>query len=584
MTKFVVVDEILDQLEAAKSGVVPGSVTQSVVSGIQNVPTSIVQKNLAAGGSCFTTVPLSPIIKNCCIDKTYLNLEFDCNLKVSAQVTNTKHCIIPFYIGFRDSSAIFNQIQILIENSALTTTVYHREESVIAYNSLPETEIRGNNQYSSIEKMQNNKYSPMKRVELDITGGAGVVDTDIVIHYKLTVDINRLCPLLSNLHYTTPHFGNLRLKVWLQRIQEAMFFCPDYNYACLASTGDAANQPLYSQYWSFYPLSTYLNTGSIPAAQIPFYAYNYTDSQPEICTSFKFAINNNDFITFANSGVFEIVQTNFDIKEDEYARLNDYFASTGSIIIPTQTFDTGVFNNSTIEAGGSWNSTMIGSIGGYNVNFISTWAHPQSQATCFMNDFLKNIQLILDGRPVNALPYMYVNDKCIVDCTQAIIDTDHEEINADYIASLSAFNKTDTSEYMSVEPSTYYNRGSNYSIGVSKLSNPNTYALNFSTNLPDAFHSGACILETSNRNGVIRLNSLSSADDNTNFNTAADNVKFPFTINHKSLINVCTTNGNNTDSTVVGFTAFCDCCIVLTYDAARGVCFDGQLSWSAPYI
>ena len=87
MTKFVVVDEILDQLEAAKSGVVPGSVTQSVVSGIQNVPTSIVQKNLAAGGSCFTTVPLSPIIKNCCIDKTYLNLEFDCNLKVSAQVT-----------------------------------------------------------------------------------------------------------------------------------------------------------------------------------------------------------------------------------------------------------------------------------------------------------------------------------------------------------------------------------------------------------------------------------------------------------------------------------------------------------------
>lgn len=587
MSKFVVVDEILDQLEAAKSGVVPGSVTQSIVSGIQNVPTSIVQKGLAAGGSCFTTVPLSPIIKNCCLDKTYLNLEFDCNFQITipAGLTNTNHYVIPFYFGFRDTSAIFNQIQILIENSALVTTVYHREESVIAYNSLPETEIRGNNQYSSIEKMQNNKYSPMKRVEIEFTATTGVSVLPVTVHFKVTVDINRLCPLLSNLHYTTPHFGNLRLKLWLQRIQESMFFCPDYNYAVRVATADDAIQPMYSQYWSFYPLSSYLGGNPCLNTQVPFFLYNYTANKIEVPTSVSFNIQNNaDFITFANSGVFEIVQTNFDIKEDEYQRLNDYFASTGSIIIPTQTFDTGVFNNSTIEAGGTWNSTMIGSIGGYNVNFISVWAHPQSQATCFMNEFLKNIQLILDGRPVNALPYLFVNDKCVVDCTQAIIDTDHEEINSDYIASLTAFNTSDDSSYMNIAPKTYYNRGNNYSIGVSKISNPNTYALNFSTNLPDAFHSGACILETSNRNGVVRLNSLSSADDTAAFNVAADNVLFPYTINHKSLLNLGGANSNSTDSTVVGFTAFCDCCIVLTYDAARGVCFDGQLSWSAPYI
>ena len=36
--KFVVIDEIMEQMEAAKSGIVPGSVTQAVVSGIQNVP------------------------------------------------------------------------------------------------------------------------------------------------------------------------------------------------------------------------------------------------------------------------------------------------------------------------------------------------------------------------------------------------------------------------------------------------------------------------------------------------------------------------------------------------------------------
>ena len=36
------------------------------------------------------------------------------------------------------------------------------------------------------------------------------------MHFKATVDINRITPLLSNLHYTTPHMGNLRLKVFMQ--------------------------------------------------------------------------------------------------------------------------------------------------------------------------------------------------------------------------------------------------------------------------------------------------------------------------------------------------------------------------------
>ena len=51
--KFVVIDEIMNQLEAAKSGIVPGSVTQAVVSGIQNVPSNISQQ--AIGGASSTS-------------------------------------------------------------------------------------------------------------------------------------------------------------------------------------------------------------------------------------------------------------------------------------------------------------------------------------------------------------------------------------------------------------------------------------------------------------------------------------------------------------------------------------------------
>lgn len=575
--KFVVVDEIMEQMEAAKSGIVPGSVTQAVVSGIQNVPANIKQSKIGSVASTsYTTFPLSPIVKNCCLDKTYLNLEFDLNFSMKAEgVSASNNNILPFYIGFRDTASIFNQIQILIENSAIWTTVYQREESVLSYNSLPETEIRGNNQYASIEKMREGKYCPMKRY-IHTFNNTGTTE-DITIHFKATVDINRLTPLLSNLHFSTPHMGNLRLKVFMQEIEKALFVCPDYNYfAHVKPSGDTADktveildQPFLNQYYQFYPF--YLFTSGIEGTKIPFYVYNTTDKAFKIAS--KITIGNHstkDFMTFDNGGIAEIVQTCFDIKDEEYQRLSDYFASLGSVIIPSQTWSTNVFNNSTISKGGNMPSTQIGNIGGYNIDFISVWTHPTQSTTTFTNEFLTDIQLILDGRPINALPYAYVTDKCVVDSTQAIIDTDHEEINHDYVTSLTQFNITDDHNYIDKSLQTIYSDGTiTKSINKNYLAQPNTFALNFSTNLPDAFHSGACVLENSNRQAVLRYNAQSAVDNNANLN---DTANFPYVITH-----------NNAEITS-GFSSFCDCCIVLTYDPARGTCFDGQLSWAAPYV
>lgn len=575
MQKFVVVDEILEQLESAKSGVIPESITQAVVSGINNNPAQIIQMKGSAGGSCYTTFPISPIIKNCCLDKTYLNLEFDNNFKITVTgLTAANTHIIPFYIGFRDTASIFNQIQILIENSVIYNTNYQREESVVSYNSLPETEIRGNTQYSSIDKLINKRTSPMKRIILKDTGTNLAGGIDITIHFKLTVDINRLSPIISNLHFTTPHFGNLQLKVWIQRIQEAMFFCPDYNYfnAVKATAGIVLTQPCMNSYYQFYPLASILETGTIAKTVIPIYGYDTTSFSNALATNFKIEFNNNPFMSFSG-GVAEIVQTCFDISESEYNRLTEFFASNEAIIIPTQTFITGTFNDSNIY--NSWVSTQTASIGGYNINFVATWTHPQNQATCFTNEFLQHIQLLIDGRPVNALPYEYVNDKCVVDCTQAIIDTDHEEINQDFVTSLSAFNDTGDSSYLSDSLTNLFADGSiDHALNISHLSNPNTFMLVFSTNLPDAFHSGFCTLENSNRTAVIRLNSTSACDTNGSLQVTT----FPLLINHKS-------KGSLNISTITtGYTAFCDCCIALTYDKNRGKCYDGRLSWASPFV
>lgn len=582
--KFVVIDEIMEQMEAAKSGIVPGSVTQAVVSGIQNVPSNIKQATIGGtAAASYTTFPLSPIVKNCCLDKTYLNFEFDVYFKMTFDgLTAGKRYKIPFYLGLRDNASIFNQLQILIENSAIWTTTYQREESVLSYNSLPETEIRGNNQYASIEKMREGKYCPMKRYIVDIPATEAKTKTTVLIHqrFKITIDLNRLTPLLSNLHFTTPHMGNLRLKVFMQEFEKCLFICPDYNYfvniqpsgTSAANIMEVLDQPFLNQYWQFYPFYKFTGVG-VSSEVIPFFAYNVTDKK--IVRPSSVLIEDPpagySFMSFDNGGIAEIVQTCFDIKDEEYQRLTDYFASLGSVIIPSQTWSTNVFNNSQITGKDKaiFPQTQIGNIGGYNLDFISVWTHPNAHPCTFTNEYLKDIQLILDGRPINPIPYQYVSDKCVVDTTQAIIDTDHEEINHDYISSLTLFNETDTNQYVDKELKEIYGDGkANNGLTRNYIANPNTFALNFSTNLPDAFHSGACILENSNRQAVLRYNAQSAVDDQTGY---LKSDKFPMLINHKS------------DDIVSGFSSFCDCCIVLTYDPARQTCFDGQLSWAAPY-
>ena len=585
--KFVVIDEIMEMLDAAKSGVVPGSVSQAVVSGIQNVPSQIIQPRVGGGSStAYTTFPLSPIVKTCCIDKSYLNLEFDINFHMKINGPKlTANAKVPFYLGFRDNASIFNQLQIMIENTALWTTTYQREESVLSYNSLPETEIRGNNQYASIEKIREGRYSPMKRLVLTFDlSTAGEKEADVNLHFKGTVDLNRLTPLLSNLHFTTDQMGNLRLKVFIQEIEKALLFCPDYNFFTnkTISSGDLTDGAKVSavlhsaqanQYWQFYSFNEFFGPEAdkkITKAKIPFYAYG-TDGSIGLLNEVIFdQPNGKPFMTFQD-GIAEIVQTVFDIKDEEYRRLSEHFAALGSVIIPTQTWSSQVFNNSMIKKGNGYPTTQIGNVGGYNIDFISVWHHSDLAPTCLNKEFLRGIQMQLDGRNINAIPYDFVNDRCVVDMTQAIIDTDHEEINHDYIASLTCFNENDRNTYTDASFTSIYGNGDlSHSIFKNYISNPNTFALNFSTNLPDAFHSGACVLENSNRQAVIRFIANSSEADNAQLQ--GDRDKFPFIPTHATQ-----------ENTIVGFSCFCDCCLVLTFDPERNRCFDGQLSWAAPY-
>ena len=60
LKQLVVLDELRDKLEMIDSDIIPESETHPIVTGIENVPTSIVSSDGVSYQSTYTTFPLSP--------------------------------------------------------------------------------------------------------------------------------------------------------------------------------------------------------------------------------------------------------------------------------------------------------------------------------------------------------------------------------------------------------------------------------------------------------------------------------------------------------------------------------------------
>ena len=618
MSKFVVVDEIIDQMEATKSGVVPGSVVPTIQSGVETVPTSIIQSRVGgSAGNSYTTLPLYPIVANCCIDKSFVHIRYDMNFKMIIKFADPgadKTVYVPFWFGPDDTALLPNQVQVLLEGKTVYNTTYQREEAVLSKNSLPEIVVRGSERYSTLDKLrQGLRAQPMQRVlvKFSIHSGDTSAEQDVKLHFDQSIDLNTLNPLLSNIHYTTKHFGKLQLKLFFQDIERAMSFCPDGLFAThapnsipaataatdtsaasLTSTNASitaingalsallAQQGGTDQFYSFYSFNEHFQTTydltsadvGIKSDLIKFPAF-VDDGSAFTVTNVVFTNPTSD--PFFKVEICEMCQTNFDIKYEEYQRLESFFTSTGSIIIPTQQWMTTPFESSPSAA---WLPSYVGIGTGNNINFVGVWCHSGKSPSHFYTLPLTGVQLQLNGQNLNYIPYPYINSRAVADFTQAIIDTDHEEINKDYQDSLSFFNICDDTNYRSTTTGTNLSMHDYYYLNRDKLrtdphlQNANKFAMYFSTNLPDSFRTGKCVLDDTVNAPNLRLISTRSAPfDEANDATARG--KMPLWYDNR-----------NCDSSLLGFSLFCDYCIVLKYDSARGVCYDGLLSAAAPYV
>lgn len=661
--QLVVLDELRDKLEMIDSDIIPETVSHPVVTGIENVPTSISSRDGTSYQATYTTFPLSPLngrvnyIKDC-----FLNFSIDVSFTIFIGV----NIPVPIYlaVGPRDTSSIFNQLQLMIDNNVIWNTTYHQIESAIDMAGLPASVVDHSNNYATIDKLLNYKDTPMKIIEIPAgqymnnynTGGAdrSKCYRNYKVSYDFTIDLNRLCVPLSNIDFITSNMGNLRLRTYLNNFHESFYYFQlpqDYvKSASNASTfrqvispnaivamnpvswgtvqpTDTKHYTLSNSNFLINPINTIdtLKEGAPNTVATTFNgvaAGSLTSIQTLLPIQFIKHYDTNSTNNFMQVTLAEICQTCFDLEESSWNKLCEYFGSIGKVILPIQAWSTNLFNNGTIDDSNPHvSSTLLANVPGNNITDVVVTCCPSNAQSCIMNPYLSNIQALLDGKPLNNVPYDKVNNRAIQDFTNACVDTDHEEINTDYLYSLqfpplitsssdgvAATVTRDKQQYFyDVGEISDFNYFASYKskngMGMNYIKNPNLFMYIFETALPCSFHTGACIIENTNRQALFRLTSNGSRGNSAAlaqrfYKTNNANITITHSTDYIGVEAISTNNGSalsdsilypsmpNTTNTNSQFniSCLCDECIVLDYDSTLNTCTGGYISYAKPFL
>lgn len=641
--QLVVLDDLRDRLEMINSDILPQSEEHPLVSGIENTPSAILSRDGVSYQAAFTTFPLSPLSKRV----NYLKdnfLHFSIDFNFSVVVAENLPQDLYLYVGPRDTASIFNQLQLLIDNNVIWNSTYQQLESAIAMAALPASVVDHNNQYATIDKLLCGKSTPMKLIKIPAgtygdylqTGGKQPSDFTIsyTLNYDLTIDLNRLCIPLSSIDYITSNMGNLRLRTYLNNIDQCFYMMQvpagllnnvitaGTTLANLTLTSGAGKNSLLSLVpinWGTATLATGGKSISMTNPNVIGVASGGTNTIT-VNASQQFTVttqSNNTLIpiqfvkfiqgqkNFMQVNVGEICQTCFDLEEDSWIKLCEYFGTLGHVIIPIQLFSTTQFNNGTIEVGQTVGSTLLANVPGNNITDIVVTATPTSATSCIINPYLSNIQGLLDGKPLNSVAYEKVNNRAISDFTNACVDTDKDEINTDYLYSLQfppliSSGSSDGTPTRDGQSYFYDNDFTTFCSGLKAavgsldyfVKNPNLFMYVWQTGIPESFHTGACVIEQTTRQALFRLQSSGTSGilstlqthfpsfANTTV-TGAVSAGSPTTITpNPSFIGM-----PNTSNTITQFniSALCDACLVLDYDQNMNYCSGGHISYARPY-
>lgn len=641
--QLIVLDSIRDRLEMIQSDILPGSCVHPVRSGDGNTPTSIRSLDGTSYAVQNTYFPLYPLEGDVhYLKDSFLHFVIDVSFQIAVKSTTLEP--IRLYVGPRDTASIFNQIELCLDNMAFLPSVYHHLESAIQMTALPASIIDHSPDYATIDKLLHDKKTPMHLIEIPAATRTNTDAPTIYTYYltyDLSIDLNQLCVPLSNIDFITKHMGNLRLNVYLNNFQQSFYYfvCP----SSITTPTQTAAATVVSSYnnnngllmlapidWgtisgnqndnSNMTAPTWIpvaNNRNLTVANTPTAAFSAVSNY---AIPIQFILHQNSLNNVTNTTPFmqvrlaEICQTCFSLEASSVAALDEYFATQQKIIIPIQRFSTVTFDSGTVDGTRGISRTLTANVPGKNITTFIASLVPLNCQSCLLNPFMMNYQAILNGRPLNGIIYQKTNARAIKDYADACIDTDEDELNGDFLASLEfpplitvgettqqTAPKRNANEYFyefgtdgATPANTLYDftifktMKERYGFDGNYIKMPFNFMHVWSTAIPDSFHTGYCIAETAPSLSQFRLDNTATTIEPTSGTYSRFNIPDATTVQigrHTDQNEPYMTIPSYTNRTCMYYlTALCDACIVLSYDAGSRMATSAAIADVAPFV
>lgn len=602
----LVLDTWKAQATLIDNDVMPASRECPIVSGIENIANT-----LSKSGPKFTTIPLGPLTKYVnFLPQNYININVELDYQVTVNTgTNdeetNKSLLASGAVGklavyLPSTAMMIHHMSLLVGNSTIWTNSYQRQEATVTMASLPAGLINKSADYTTLSKLI--RGDPFPGFIIDFASHvddeanspwAGFDTVSPVLHGKvnlsLNIDLSHISPIISNLHFTTPDMGELRLRLFFDDFEDAWSYTHIPNTSIipgprkyLVSGNDkedigsaitntvmfgmhhGAGGNLLSRYPIGSPLTIstelYLEGGN---------GKDIDEAEPSRKADvFKITPVFNNW-KFHGKGV-EIVQSCFDIRDESKLEIKKYIAQDNKLIIPTQSWTTTVSTNN--FSTNAFND-LVFQICAYNVSTLAfLFPRYNDKSTIYPHVFPSNIDIKYNSKNINYIPYDWSDVRLHKDTVQALINDDYYAPNENLVCSISPaylngwWNGTDNSRAAGID-----NSLNKLMCDGKFFKCPNTYTMAFGLSPVNSFEKGFSPASSNQGSAQIRFKAKFG-----NTNTIMD----PY----NNTVSDVFDNVTHADETLAYCLCLCDCCLVLEYNPVVGTCQAGSVVYAEPFV
>lgn len=496
------------------------------------------------------------------LSRSYIWLDY--NLNFGLCIGHNTYADQYLFLGPKFSTSTSSRVQLAMNSQIIHDDQMNFLHAAIQSAGVCASEAEHSPEYATIDGLLKNKISCMRIIKIPKTSNitydgnenTAFKEYKYSVNYNYSLDLNRASVILSNFQYMTIYDGALCITCFYDYMLDNFHYMmlPSENslsvsvegangyLGCQSSNGIITINPVR---WGKTP-TTYLNNkkcvdfGTDYTEWVPIAApYRYTAGSSSL--GIAIADNNNGFVTkIASNGdltngappagtgfisipimftlnkgtnpyVLEFIQSQIyqyvlELTTEAKERLHQIFSQNNNIIVrPTQRFVTAPFTDSQIGPNPTSPpmTTLYSKLDANNITHIivSQTINSQYGNSCLMNTFKNDYQVLAQGVPLNSLAYNKVDGRVIKDYTNAIWDTDNEEINNDYLYSITfpqyvagenGNAPTDREYFIDGD----FTRMKNINLNSSQkiyFKQPNLYFDVFSTSVPSSFMTGICI-------------------------------------------------------------------------------------------